>query len=452
MILLRWPLASRIVCLLTATLAVAPATGFSLQTRDQPVTAFVGVNVIPMDSERVLANHTVLVRGDRIVAVGPASEVEVPEGGQLIDGSSRYLLPGLSEMHGHTPGGGASDEFREQVMFLYAANGVTTVRGMLGIQGDLDLKHRTNTGAIWGPTLYLAGPSFNGGSVTSPEQAIQRVWTQKEEGWDHIKVHPGLTRAEYDAMAKAAAQAGLRFSGHVPEDVGIHHSIVMGQETFDHIDGYLQYAGGIADPVDDEKLEELIDLTIAANAWVVPTMVLWEVGVIGLGDAEELAGMEEMRYWPARGVTLWSDALNAIQIRPNWDHERAKFHAENRTDVLRRMNESGVGILMGTDSPQIFSVPGFSLHREMQAMAAAGMTPFEILTTGTRNVGEFFRRYDSFGTIAPGHRADLILTNSNPLDDVANVADRAGVMVRGVWKSEDEIQAQLAEIAAAFAN
>ncbi len=435
-----------------AACAAAPSAAACEQASQAGATAFVDVNVIPMDSERVLAGHTVVVRGDRIVAVGPAADVDVPEDARRIDGAGKYLMPGLSEMHGHTPGGNASDTFREQVMFLYAANGVTTVRGMLGLPGDLELKAKTNTGEIWGPTLYLAGPSFNGNSVSSPSQAADRVWTQEREGWDHLKIHPGLTVAEYDALAATAAQAGIRFGGHVPADVGIRHAILMGQETFDHLDGYMEEAGGIRGPMDSAELEELFALTVGARAWVVPTMVLWEVGVIGLGDPEALAAYPEMRYWPPQGVEGWKNRLQAVQARDAWDVEQARRHASNRTRLLGMMNEAGVGILMGTDSPQMFSVPGFSLHRELAAMAEAGMSPYEILVSGTRNVGEYFQGYDTFGTVAAGRRADLILTNANPLDDVANVADRAGVMVRGVWKSEEEIQQGLAEIAASFGN
>ncbi|WP_419938595.1 amidohydrolase family protein [Candidatus Palauibacter sp.] len=435
-----------------AACAAAPFAAACEQASQAGAIAFVNVNVIPMDSERVLTGHTVLVRGDRIVAVGPAADIDVPDGARRIDGAGRYLMPGLSEMHGHTPGGFPSDTFREQVMFLYAANGVTTVRGMLGLPGDLELKAKTNTGEIWGPTLYLAGPSFNGNTVTSPSQGADRVWVQKREGWDHLKIHPGLAVAEYDAVAAAAAQAGIRFGGHVPADVGIRHAILMGQETFDHLDGYMEEAGGIRGPMDSAKLEELFALTIGARAWVVPTMVLWEVGVIGLGDPDALAAYPEMRYWPPQGVEGWKNRLQAVQARDAWDVEQARRHASNRTRLLGMMNEAGVGILMGTDSPQMFSVPGFSLHRELAAMAEAGMSPYEILVSGTRNVGEYFQGYDTFGTVAAGRRADLILTNANPLDDVANVADRAGVMVRGVWKSEEEIQQGLAEIAASFGN
>lgn len=420
--------------------------------RAQQATAFVDVNVVPMDSERVVSGQTVVVVGDRIMDVGPTGDVEIPAGATRIDGSGKYLMPGLAEMHGHTAGGNATDEFERQVMFLYAANGVTTVRGMLGIPGDLELKSRTNTGEIWGPTLYLAGPSFNGGTVTSPQQASERVWQQKAEGWDHLKIHPGLSVAEYDALAKAAGQAGIRFSGHVPADVGIKHAIRMGQETFDHLDGYLEYAGGIRGSLDEERADELIEMTIGAGAWVVPTMVLWEVGVLGVGDPDELSALPEMRFWPSQGVDSWANRLRAVQAQSGWDAETAMAHAANRSRLLGMMSEAGVGILMGTDSPQMFSVPGFSLHREMRAMADAGMSPYEILESGTRNVGTYFQAYDSFGTVAPGRRADLVLTNSNPLADVANVADRAGVMIRGVWKSEAEIQEELEAIATSFAT
>lgn len=445
---------SRLSLRLAAVACIAAPTSAAMcqQSSAAAVTAFVDVTVIPMDTEGLLSGQTVLVRGDRIVEVGPASSVQVPDGATRIDGSGKYLMPGLAEMHGHTAGGNASDEFRRQVMFLYAANGVTTVRGMLGIPGDLELKAQTNTGQIWGPTLYLAGPSFNGNTVTSPEQAAERVWRQKTEGWDHLKIHPGLTVAEYDALARAAAQAGIRFGGHVPADVGIKRAILSGQVTFDHLDGYLEYAGGLSGPMDEGKAEELIGLTIGAGAWVVPTMVLWEVGVIGLGDPDVLSAYPEMRYWPRQRVESWANRLRSVQGQAGWDVERARVHAESRSRLLNLMSEAGVGVLMGTDSPQMFSVPGFSLHREMAAMAEAGMSPFEILVTGTRNVGEYFQASDSFGTVAPGRRADLVLTNSNPLDDVANVADRAGVMVRGVWKSEAEIQRELETIAASFGN
>ena len=415
--------------------------------------AFTNVNVVPMDSERVLRDQTVLVEQGRIRRLGSAAEVRVPAGVTTIDGSGKYLMPGLAEMHGHMPGG----DVEEMVMFLYVANGVTTVRGMLGRDGHMELRRKANAGEIVAPTLYLAGPSFNGNSVSSPEQAAQKVRTQKEQGWDLLKIHPGLTVPEYDAMSMTAHEVGIRFGGHVPAEVGLEHAIYMGQETFDHLDGFIEHLNAFDEPIDRGRLDELVTMVKDADAWVVPTMVLWDVGIIGRGDAQAMANYPEMRYWPKRniprvveGVEGWIGRHARGAQRAQANPDAADVWAGNRLEVLKALSDGGVGILMGTDSPQLFSVPGFSLHREMQAMAEAGMSPYEILVSGTRAVGEYFRRSDTFGTVAVGRRADLILLNSNPLDDVGNVADRAGVMVRGRWYSDSYIQERLDEIARRF--
>jgi hypothetical protein len=200
------------------------------------VRAFVGVNVIPMDSARVLEDQIVIVEDGRIVAIGPTAATTLPEDAIEIDGRGKFLIPGLAEMHGHIPPPDAPAFHVESVLFLYVANGVTTVRGMLGYPGQLELKARAARGEIVAPNLYLAGPSFSGQSIGSPEQADARVREQAGAGWDLLKVHPGLTLEEYDAMALAARETGMRFGGHVPEAVGLRHAIEMGQETFDHIE------------------------------------------------------------------------------------------------------------------------------------------------------------------------------------------------------------------------
>jgi hypothetical protein len=252
---------------------------------------------------------------------------------------------------------------------------------------------------------------------------------------------------------------GLRFGGHVPADVGLEHAIEMGQETFDHLDGFIEYLNAFDEPIDRGSLDELVTMVKNAGSWVVPTLVLWDVGIIGRGDPQALANYPEMRYWPRRnipgvveGVEGWIRRHAAAARQAQADPDAADLWANNRLEVLKALSDGGAGILMGTDSPQIFSVPGFSLHREMQAMIAAGMSPYEVLASGTMNVGEYFQGQDTFGTIAVGRRADLILINSNPLDDIANVADRAGVMVRGNWLPEEMIQQRLAGIAEEFSN
>ena len=416
------------------------------QVPPQRTTAFVNANVVPMDREGVLAEYTVVVSRGRIVDMGPSASVDPPPDAMVIDAGGKYLMPGLAEMHGHMPGG----DLEETVMFLYVANGVTTVRGMLGQDGHMALRARANAGEIVAPTLYMAGPSFNDGSVNSPEEAEARVRRQEREGWDLLKIHPGPTLDEYNAMAVTAQEVGIRFGGHVPADVGLEHAILMGQETFDHLDGYIEYLDAFEGAVDEDRLQYIVELTRDAGAWVVPTMVLWKVGIIGRGDADELASYPEMRYWPSGQVWGWGNRQRAAASRTS--PERAAQWTANRNQVLKALSDGGAGVLLGTDSPQIFSVPGFSIHREMRAMADAGMSAWEILVSGTRNVGEYFQRNDSFGTVAVGRRADLLLLNANPLSDLANVADRAGVMFRGRWLPEEEIQRRLEEIADEMGN
>ncbi len=414
-------------------------------------TAFIDISVLPMDTERVLAHQTVLVTGDRIVQVGPTATVKIPADAHRIDGAGKFLIPGLGEMHGHNPPLGSSQAYIEQVYFLFVANGVTTVRGMLGWPGQLELRDQVKAGTITGPSLYLAGPSFTGNganAVLSPVAAEQRVRQQKAEGWDLLKVHPGVKREVYDAMAKTANEVGIRFAGHIPADVGLIHAIERRQETVDHLDGYIEYLGADTEPVDPAKLATIVKLTRDTGTAVVPTMPLWET-IIGAADLEKLLAYPELRYMPAKEVARWKSVYERRTSDPKFSKTRALQIAANRQTVLKALSDGGVTILFGTDAPQEFSVPGFSIHREMQANVAAGLTPYQILRSATKNVGEYFKAKDTFGLVAPGHRADLVLLEANPLTDIANVAKRAGVMLRGRWLPESELQATLAKITAA---
>ena len=423
---------------LRALLIIAAALPLSADTL-----VFRNVNVISMTSTKVAANQSVVVTGGRIVSV--SSKAKYGEGAKVIDAKGKYLLPGLAEMHGHVPPMNAPNNLTEDVLFLYVANGITTVRGMLGHSGQLELREKANTSRIVSPTLYLAGPSFNGNSVNSTQEARDKVKQQKQEGWDLLKIHPGLTRDEYDAMADMAAREGIRFGGHVPAEVGLLHAIEKGQETFDHIDGYVEALNGDKGPVDAKQLAGLVKKSKDAGVWIVPTSALWEV-LFSTIPLETLTAYPELKYAPPGAVDAWVKAYNnRLDQMPR---EAANNIIRNRVTILRELHKGGVEVLMGTDAPQQFSIPGFSLHRELLRMRDAGMSNYEILKSGTVNVGEYFKATDAFGTIEPGKRADLILLEANPLDDIANVSKIAGVMTRGKWLPRSEIDAGLAKIAA----
>src|SRR5690606_27404202 len=317
----------------------------------------------------------------------PSDEAKIPDGAQRIDGTGKFLMPGLGEMHGHNPPPGSSEEYVANVYFLYVANGVTTVRSMLGWAGQLELREKVRSGELIGPTLLLAGPSFSGQTVHSPQGAEERVRTQKDEGWDLLKVHPGVRREVYDAMARTARSVGIEFSGHVPADVGLVHAIESGQTTIDHLDGYIEHLQAADGPLDPAKLEEVVAFTREKGAWVVPTMVLWET-ILGAADLESMLEYPELKYMPAEEVERWRSGYARRTGNPEFDAARARRIAEHRKTLLKALADGGVKILFGTDSPQVFSVPGFSIHRELVAMADAGVPNLEILQSATKVVGE----------------------------------------------------------------
>lgn len=419
-------------------------------TIDDRAIAFEHVNVVPMDNDQILTDQTVLVEGDRISKIGPAGEVSLPAGTTIINGEGKYLIPGLSEMHGHVPPLDSDPlRYMEDVLFLYLAGGITTVRGMLGHPGQLELKEKVKSNEIIGPSLYLAGPSFNGNSINSPEEANERVIRQKEEGWDLLKIHPGLTLEEFRMMAETAHEQNIAFAGHVPADVGLVNAIRLGQETIDHLDGYIEYMDGFDQPVLDTQLEEVVRMTTENDVWVIPTQALWET-LIGAADHDRLMDFEELKYMPPEIVNDWKEFLENQANSQNYNPESASIHAENRQKLLKALQDGGAKILLGTDSPQIFSVPGFSMKHELKRMAEAGLTPFEILSSGTSNVGEYFSDKDNFGVIREDYRADLILVSENPLEDLHTIIEHEGVMVRGMWLSRQDIDKKLEEIESAY--
>ena len=145
---------------------------------------------------------------------------------------------------------------------------------------------------------------------------------------------------EYDAMAGTAAEVGIRFGGHVPADVGLAHAIEMGQETFDHLDGYVEYLNGDQGPVDPDRLADIVERTRDAGAWVVPTMALWET-LMGTSDLETLTSLSELRYMPPQLVEQWTSQYEARLSGPNFDSAAARHIVDNRKRVLAALNNGG---------------------------------------------------------------------------------------------------------------
>ena len=459
--------------------AAAPAHGRhtpgpAREPRAAGTFAFVDVTVLPMDRDRVLTGQTVIVRDGRIAALGPTASVRIPADAQRIDGRGKFLMPGLAEMHAHVLGPAQPQELNRDIMFLYIANGVTTIRAMLGAPNQLILRDQLKKGEVLGPTMFVAAPSLNGNSAPNPDTAMKLVRAHKSAGYDLLKLHPGLTRATYDSAVKVAREVGITFGGHVSQQVGIDRTLEVRQSTVDHLDGYIE--GAVADPlktrmmsgqvpfsewmsgVTDDKIRELARRTKDAGVWNVPTMFLWE-SLFGSFAPESAAVRPEMKYAPKQWVTGWiNQKKNQMQgqAQGGVTPELAQQLLAHRRKLLKALADAGAPLLMGTDSPQMFNVPGFALHRELRLMGESGLTPFQVLESGTRNVGldveRDLKQDGKFGTVAVGNWADLVLLDANPLQSLDNVSQRAGVMVRGRWVPKSEIDAGLAALVARYAS
>ncbi|MGO1542349.1 MAG: amidohydrolase family protein [Luteimonas sp.] len=442
----------------------APAAAPAPVAPDPDAIAFVGVNVVPMDSEQVLEGHTVVVQDGRIASVA-ADDSLVPEGAQVIAGEGRWLMPGLAEMHGHVPGPDDPD-YAENVLYLYVSNGVTTVRNMAGHEYHLELRDRVAAGELMGPTLHAASPWLTPDSAGTPEAAAQAVRDYQSAGFDLLKLGT-IDAASYAAMAETAHEVGMPFGGHIPAEVGLVGALDARQTSIDHYDRYTEFlvpgdadtgdldpgffGSGWVHPVDRERIPEAIERTLAAGTWNVPTLSLVE-HLASDTPAEEMIAWPEMRYMPQQVREGWVRSKHQFQAREDFQPEAAQALVELRQELTRALHAAGAPIALGSDAPQFFNVPGFSIHHELRMMVATGLTPYEVLATGTREPARYFGTPDAFGTIEPGRRADLILLEANPLDDVANVQRRAGVMVRGQWLPEEQIQARLDAIAEAVAE
>ena len=439
----------RAMTLLSLAVAALALQGSILpkRTLQEPVVAFVDVRVVPMSTGGVLDHQTVIVRGNRIAEVGPSGQVKVPVGALTVDGRGKYLMPGFAEMHGHFPNPNAGPELTENVLFLYVANGVTTVRGMQGSLPHLELKARIARGEVLGPRLWVPGPALTGNAAPTPEAGRRMVEEQQAAGFDHLKIHEGLSRETYDTIVATAKRLGMRFAGHVPDAVGVYHALESGQSSIEHLDNYVETVGG-PDSASEARIAQVVSATCAAHAWTVPTLALWET-FLGTEDPDMLASRPELRYVPQAWRANWAQQLSQMRRNAPPAEQRLSTLALRRR-ILKALQTAGCPIAFGTDSPQLYSVPGFSIHREMRSMSSAGLTPQQILSAGTRQVARYYSAEQEFGSVAVGQRADLILLNGNPLDDLANVGRRAGAMVNGRWLPEAEIQARLERIAAAY--
>ena len=452
--------------------------GISLHAQN---VAFVGVNVIPMDRERILQDQTVIVRNGLIAEIGDAAKVKVLKDAVSIDAKGKYLIPGLVDMHTHLLSD--SDEYPDSIgpdeLRVMVANGVTTVRFMIGTPELLNLRARSAKGEITAPTIWVASPHLTGREqgndfvVNTPEEAREAVRKSKATGYDFIKITTFIKAEAYDAAVDEAKKLGIRVVGHADTRyVGVERAWKAGQQI-EHLDGYMELLlkpdapmkHSVSDLLiygtdnwksleymDESRIPEVARKTVASNRFVDPTQHFMK-NTFGLARSEEsIRAQPDFKFYPAKVQQQWLDFYKKNKFLNTISLEQRGRWVQLRDKLIKAINDAGGKLMAGSDTPEFLWLYGFAEHHELKALRDAGISNYAALAAGTRNPQEFLGQLDKVGTIEKGKRADLVLLNTNPLEDIVATYDRAGVMLKGKWYSQRELNGWLDDIAPKIAG
>jgi cytosine/adenosine deaminase-related metal-dependent hydrolase len=395
-------------------------------------------NVVTMTGAPPIASQDILIRDGRIAAIEDTGRLTTK--GRVVEVNGAWVIPGLHDMHVHLG--------TEQMLAMYVANGVTSIRVMNGNQSLLELVSGVADGGIFGPNIFLASPLLEGQPplwpqsepVTTPEQARQLVERYASEGYRAIKIYDGLTAPVLAATAEEAKRHSLPVVGHMPDAIELEQLLVHDPASLEHVGGYLPgwFSGGRqACDIPEWQLTRLAGRLAEAGVTVVPTLSLFHQS--SNADSRELTRAQpEFNALPP-GITgqFWLGAT------PEPGSERARAancKSRNAERFTRALIAAGGSILPGTDSPNPWLVPGRALHLELERLVAAGMPPEQALAAATVDAAAWFGDKDRRGTIETGQPADLVVLEANPLEDIRHVGAVTGVVIRGQWQSQASLR------------
>ncbi|MGH7720425.1 MAG: amidohydrolase family protein, partial [Gemmatimonadaceae bacterium] len=431
--------------------SVAASSQTPARPAASPPIAFAHVTVIDVERGERLPDRTVLVDSGRIVRVEPATTARVPAGVQVVDGTGKYLIPGLWDMHTHLS--------READLTLLVASGVTGTRVMWGTPAVLSWRPRIARGELLGPTIVTAGrilegppppgladviPTAGRALITTAGEAVSEVRAQKAAGYDVIKVYNNLPREAYDAIVAEARRQGMPVAGHVPFTVGLRGVFAAGQLSVEHLRGYAELLVPKDAPqqpgadlrsrtlawrfADTARIAALARETREARVWNTPTLAT-RIYHSPQDVVDRYLASPEASYMSPSARGRLQDRTRIPWLR-NYTAEDFRLAGEGnlRQDhLLRALRAAGAGLLAGTD----IGPWGPSLHLELQYLVAAGLSPLDALRAATVNPARFLNAADTLGTIRPGARADLVLLDADPLTDIRSTSKISAVVVGG---------------------
>jgi imidazolonepropionase-like amidohydrolase len=438
----------------------------------EPALAITHVTVLDMTEAAPLVDQTVLIEKQHIAAIGSSSAVAIPRGAQILDARGKFLIPGLTDMHIHLTATGEPNGSRKFMLPLLLANGITSVRDMGGyLESLIPLRKEIEEGKRLGPRIVTPGPYLDGSPpsfepslvVTNRVQADEDVHQLVALGVDFIKVQSMLGREAYFAIAQAARREHITFVGHVPDRVTASEAADAGQHSIEHLTNVLRgcsrdepklmreqlyiplkqetseqshrrivdWQHELLDSYWPERAANLVAKFKEKDVWQTPTLILLKNDAFP--TTESLTAPDARgKYIPPRTLEIWnkSRAVQMSALSPQ-DSERHAQLLRKSMDMVAEMQKAGVKILAGTDSPAPYVFPGSGLHDELQLLVEAGLTPIEALQSATMSPAEFLGTAKDSGTVEKGKRADLVLLDANPLNDIRNTRKIHAVVLRG---------------------
>ncbi len=435
------------------------------------------VTVIDTENGKEAQDRTVVISRHRISEVRDSNGVKAPTGSKVVDGTGKYLIPGLWDMHVHAftfsegSTGSVTTMPPEMYFRLAIANGVTGFREMGGPETPDDLaslRHGGSSGSALVPKLFAAGPVLDGPKPTWPQHSVsvkteqegrEAVRKIKSGGFDFVKVYNGVPREAYSGIAQEAREQGISFVGHVPLSISALQASTAGQKSIEHfsrvltacssqeneIDAMFQDAIAKGQPIfpliakaqqiqlstyDTSKARALFETFAKNQTWQVPTFT--QQRAFAYLDDKEFRTDSRLVYIPAEVEKSWDPQTD---FRMKWltpdDWKRAKQIYEKSFEIARQMHRQGVRFLAGTDLVNAYIFSGFSLHDELGLLTKAGLSNLEALQAATWNAALFLNASDKYGSVAPGKIADLVLLDADPLKDIHNTTRISEVFLSG---------------------
>lgn len=424
------------------------------------------INVVDLEQQIILPSQDITITGKRITSISDHNSSR-ENTGLIIDGSGKYLIPGLWDMHSHP--------LSERDLLLMILNGVTGTRIMDGDTNTLRWKKNITNGHYLGPVIYTSGETFEGSPpeelkhlvlslegwelVNNRTDAITAVKRHKQMGYDFIKIYNNLKDSVTEAIFAEAKRQDMDVCGHIPIETGLQKSIALGIKSVEHLRGYINEI--LADTalvkpgldfrsrtlawnyIDPQKAERIIDLTVAEKVWNCPTFT-FELILSPDSEINAYLSTPEASYLLENQIKYYTDR-RSIPWASNFsddDFINSVPSLKNRFDFVGLLHKKGGLILAGSDA----DVYGASLHRELENLASCGLNNYEVLKTATLNPSIYFGIEKDFGTVSINKIADLVILDANPIENINNTRSVFSVIREGRVLNRDIINIMKAEL------